>query len=157
LKPSDSQLLPELVSTITPLITDFGMQLFGQRLGWSVKELWMNVLERGGRQAMHNHANSFISGILYLTPVHPDTRTVFIRAPGGRDFVFNNDHPGATMGPYNASRWISPAPAPGDLLLFPSYLLHEVPENPGEQRVTLAMNAIPHALDSWGYRITFAG
>ena len=42
--------------------------MFGERLGWSLKEMWVNVLDTGGRQAMHNHANSFISGVVYLTP-----------------------------------------------------------------------------------------
>ena len=52
--------------------------MFGERLGWSLKEMWVNVLDTGGRQAMHNHANSFISGVVYLTPTHPDARTVFL-------------------------------------------------------------------------------
>jgi hypothetical protein len=43
------------------------------------------------------------------------------------------------------------------MVLFPSYLLHEVPPNPGERRITLAFNAIPAAVDSWGYKIAFTG
>ena len=39
------------------------------------------------------------------------------------------------------------------MILFPSYLLHEVPRNQGDQRITLAFNAIPDRLDSWGYTI----
>ncbi|MGC3987693.1 MAG: putative 2OG-Fe(II) oxygenase [Pseudorhodoferax sp.] len=56
--------------------------------------MWVNVLDPGGRQAMHNHANSFISGVVYLTPTHPDARTVFMKSPGGHDFAFKNDHAG---------------------------------------------------------------
>jgi hypothetical protein len=48
-----------------------------------------------------------------------------------------------------------PEPDPGDLILFPSYLLHEVPVNQGSERVTLAFNAIPHRLDAWGYSVSF--
>jgi len=157
LRPSDSPLLVAAAVLITPLLTDFGVLLFGERLGWSLKEMWVNVLDTGGRQAMHNHANSFISGVVYLTPTHPDARTVFMKSPGGTDFAFKNDHSGVTTGPYNADKWISPAPQPGDLVLFPSYLMHAVPPNPGERRITLAFNAIPTALDSWGYRIAFSG
>ena len=94
---------------------------------------------------MHNHANSFISGVVYLTPTHPDARTVFMKPPGGTDFSFKNDHAGVTTGPYNADKWISMPPEPGDVVLFPSYLLHAVPPNPGERRITLAFNAIPTA------------
>ena len=157
LKPSDSPLLVEAAARVTPRLTDFGVLLFGERLGWSVKELWVNVLETGGRQAMHNHANSFISGVAYLTPTHPDSQTVFMRAPGGVDFCFKNDHAGSKPGEFSADKWVSPAPQPGDLLLFPSYLMHAVPPNPGERRITLALNAIPSRLDSWGYSIRFSG
>jgi hypothetical protein len=157
LRPGDSPLLVEAAALITPLLADFGALLFGERLGWSLKEMWVNVLDTGGRQAMHNHANSFISGIVYLTPTHPEARTVFMKAPGGTDFSFKNDHAGVITGPYNADKWISMAPKPGDIVLFPSYLMHAVPTNPGERRITMAFNAIPTGLDSWGYKIAFGG
>ena len=157
LKPGDSPLLVEAAAIITPKLADFGIQLFGERLGWSIKEMWVNLLDGGGRQAMHNHANSFISGVVYLTTTHPDARTVFMRSPGGHDFSFKNDHAGSVMGAYNSDRWISPQPEPGDLVFFPSYLMHAVPPNPGARRITLSLNAIPTRLDSWGYGISFSG
>jgi Putative 2OG-Fe(II) oxygenase len=157
LKPSDSPLLVEAAAAITPLLGDFGALMFGERLGWSLKEMWVNVLDTGGRQATHNHANSFISGVAYLTRTHPDARTVFMRPLGGTDFSFKNDHAGVHTGPYNADKWISMPPEPGDVVLFPSYLLHAVPNNPGERRISLAFNAIPTHLDSWGYKIAFSG
>lgn len=157
LKPSDSPLLVEAAQSITPLLADFGALLFGERLGWSLKEMWVNVLDTGGRQAMHNHANSFISGVAYLTRTHPEARTVFMKPPGGADFSFKNDHAGVNTGAYNADKWISMPPEPGDVVLFPSFLLHAVPTNPGERRISLAFNAIPTHLDSWGYKISFSG
>ena len=83
LKPSGSPLLVDVAALLTPLLPEFGALLFGEPLGWSLKEMWVNVLDNGGRQAMHNHANSFISGVVYLTPTDPAARTVFMRAPGG--------------------------------------------------------------------------
>ena len=157
LRPSDSPLLAEAAGLITPLLTDFGALLFGERLGWSLKEMWVNVLDTGGRQAMHNHANSFISGVVYLTKTHPEARTVFMKSPGGTEFSFKNDHAAVTSGPYNADKWISMPPEPGDVVLFPSYLLHAVPPNQGERRITMSFNAIPSGLDSWGYKISFSG
>lgn len=157
LRPSDSPLLVDAAALITPLLMEFGTLLFGERIGWALKEMWVNVLDTGGRQAMHNHANSFISGVAYLTPTHPDSRTVFMKSPGGTDFAFKNDHAGVVTGPYNADKWISPTPQPGDIVLFPSYLMHAVPPNPGPRRITMAFNAIPARLDSWGYTITFGG
>jgi uncharacterized protein (TIGR02466 family) len=157
LQPSESPLFVEAAARVTPKLVDFGELLFGERLGWSVKEMWVNVLDRGGRQAMHNHANSFISGVVYLTPTHPDARTVFMRSPGGHDFAFKNDHADTRPGLYSADKWVSPAPHPGDMVLFPSYLMHAVPPNPGERRISMAFNAIPTRLDSWGYKISFNG
>jgi uncharacterized protein (TIGR02466 family) len=157
LQPGDSPLLVLAAQAITPRLAEFGAMLFGEQLGWSIKEMWFNVLDTGGRQAMHTHANSFISGVVYLTPTHEDARTVFMKSPGGTDFIFRNDHAGAATTHYNADKWISPQPQPGDLVLFPSYLLHAVPANPGPRRITLALNAIPTHLDSWGYRIIFGG
>ncbi len=157
LKPSDSPLLVAAAALITPKLAEFGALLFGERLGWSLKEMWVNVLDAGGRQAMHNHANSFVSGVVYLTPTHPGSQTVFMKSPGGTDFAFRNDHAAMTPGPYSADKWISPAPAPGDMVLFPSYLMHAVPPNVGERRISLAFNAIPSRLDSWGYAIAFSG
>lgn len=157
LKPGDSRLLVEAVARLTPKLVDFGQLLFGEQLGWSVKELWVNVLDAGGRQAMHNHANSFISGVVYLTPTHPGSQTVFMKSPGGTDFVFKNDHKGSEQNEFNADQWVSPAPQPGDMVLFPSYLMHAVPPNLGGRRITLSFNAIPTRLDSWGYAIGFQG
>jgi hypothetical protein len=157
LQPGDSPLLVEAAALITPKLGEFGSVLFGERIGWSIKEMWVNVMDTGGHQAMHNHANSFISGVIYLTPVDDSARTVFMKSPGGGDFSFKNDHEGIATGPYNAEKWISPAPGPGDLVLFPSYLMHAVPHNAGGRRITLALNAIPTRLDSWGYVIKFSG
>lgn len=157
LEPTDDPLLGEVATRVTPKLVDFGVCLFGERLPWSIKEMWANVLDNRGRQAMHNHANSFASGVIYLTPTHPSAQTVFIRSPGGADFVFKNDNPGMTPNEFCADRWVSPPPEPGDMVVFPSYLMHAVPPNQGGRRITLSFNAIPSALKSWDYTIRFGG
>ncbi len=48
LSPGDSPLFVEAAQLITPKLVDFGMQIFGERIGWSLKEMWVNVLETGG-------------------------------------------------------------------------------------------------------------
>lgn len=151
LKPNDSPLLAKAAELIAPKLIDFGAIMFGERLRWHLKEMWVNVMDGGGRQAMHNHANSFVSGVVYLTPTHPGSQTVFMKSPGGTEFLFRNDHQGTTPGEFSADKWISPAPEPGDLILFPSYLMHAVPPNQGQRRITLSFNALPAQLDSWGY------
>ncbi len=156
LKPEDSPLLVDAARLITPKLVDMGALLFGQRLGWSIKEMWVNVLDTGGLQAPHTHANSFVSGVVYLTPVHEEAQTVFMKPSGGTEFLFRNEHAAVAPGPFNVHRWVGPPPSPGDLVLFPSYLMHAVPPNPGGRRVTLSFNAIPSGLDSWGYAVQFS-
>lgn len=153
--PSSSPLFAEVVALLQPKLAEFGVLLFGDRMAWFVKEMWTNVLGPGGSQAMHAHANSFVSGILYLTPSHPSAHTVFVRNPGGSEFTFRHNSRTTQLGPFNAGKYVTPEIAPGDLLLFPSYLLHEVPRNGGAERLTMAFNAIPERLDSWGYSIGF--
>jgi len=136
---------------------DFGSVLFGERLDWMLNEMWLNVLETGGHQAMHNHAKSFVSGVVYLTESDASACTAFMKSPGGTDYVFKNEHAQTARGMFNADKWVSPRPAPGDMVLFPSYLMRAVPPNKGERRITLAFNAIPSRLDSWGYAIRFGG
>ena len=82
---------------------------------------------------------------------------MFMKSPGGTDFSFKNDHAGRGHRPVQRRQVDQPAPEPGDMVLFPSYLMHAVPPNPGERRITLAFNAIPARLDSWGYAISFSG
>ena len=154
-RPGANDLYRQLAQAAGPKIVEFGALLFGEHLRWAIKEMWTNVLEQGGSQSMHSHANSFVSGIVYLTPSHPSAHTVFVRNPGGSEFTFRHNTPAAQIGPFNAGKWITPSIEPGDMLLFPSYLLHEVPRNQGGRRISLAFNAIPDRLDSWGYTVSF--
>jgi uncharacterized protein (TIGR02466 family) len=152
----DNDVYAQLGEIVMPSVVQFGEVLFGETLRWQIKEIWMNVLEPGGRQSIHTHANSFISGVLYLTQPHPSANLVFHKSLGGTNFIFSNHHQGARINAYNGSKWMMPEITPGDLVMFPSYLLHEVPTNQGEQRISIAFNAIPERLDNFGYAIRFA-
>jgi uncharacterized protein (TIGR02466 family) len=156
LSPDDAPLLQEVARRLDAPLREFGTLLFGEALAWRIKEMWLNAMRTGGQQGVHNHANSFVSGVLYLSACEPASNTAFVRGLGGRDFVFSNANPRSSTGPFNAERWIGPTPSAGDLLLFPSYLLHEVPVNRGATRTTLAFNAMPHRLDAWGYSMSFS-
>ena len=156
MNPADKPSYREIVKLAAPKIADFGALLFGERMEWTVKEMWVNVLETGGHQIIHTHANSFVSGVIYVTPSHPSARTVFHKSIGGSNFIFRHASPTSQMGPFNADKWVMPDVAPGAMVLFPSYLLHEVPVNRGAQRITIAFNALPKSLESWGYRVHFA-
>src|SRR6516165_10137894 len=60
--PRNNNLFQTIAELAVPKLVDFGVLLFGQELQWSVKEMWTNMLENGGSQTLHSHANSFISG-----------------------------------------------------------------------------------------------
>lgn len=150
--PGSSEDYKRLSELVAQHLVNFGELLFAEKLNWLVKEAWMNVLETGGSQFMHTHANSFVSGIVYLTAPHASANTVFRKTTGGGEFIFKNDVP---LDHYSSDTWILSDVAPGDLLLYPSHLSHGVPPNEGERRITLAFNAIPDRLDSLGYRIRF--
>jgi uncharacterized protein (TIGR02466 family) len=154
--PQSKAMFLEVSKLATPKLAEFGELLFGETLQWSIKEIWVNVLDAGGRQAVHTHANSFISGVVYLTRSHPSANIVFHKSLGGSDFIFSNHNKNARIGPFNGSKWVMPEISAGDLVLFPSYLLHEVPTNQGEQRISISFNAIPGRLDNFGYAIRFS-
>lgn len=146
----------QVAKLVAPKLKAFGEALMGEELDWAIKEIWINKMDRGGAQKMHNHSNSFVSGILYLTPVHPASTTVFYRAVVTSSFFMKNENSRCKIGPYNAPVFRLPQASPGDLVLFPSYVMHEVPSNPLETpRYTVAFNALPGEIDSWGYKLGF--
>ncbi len=151
--PAADEQTRQLCELAAPHLQRFGQVLFADKLNWSVKELWFNRLETGGSQFMHTHANSFVSGIVYLTDLARGNGTVFRKTNGGGEFVFKHDVP---LGHYSSDTWILDDARAGDLVLYPSYLLHGVPPNEGALRLTIAFNAIPDHLDSLGYKIQFS-
>jgi uncharacterized protein (TIGR02466 family) len=155
-RPDENPDFARLAELLAPHLTEFGALLLGEKLRWLVKEMWVNVLQTGGHQAMHNHANSFISVVIYLTPTGDSARTLFYRPIGGGDYAFSNENKQTQMTPFNAKKWAAPAMQPGDAIFFPSFLLHEVPSNRGGERITLALNSLPERVDSWGYSVSFA-
>lgn len=156
IRPEDNPDFARLARRIEPHLAEFGALLLGEKLRWIVKAMWMNVLQTGGHQAMHNHANSFVSVVIYLTPTAESSRTLFYRPMGGGDYAFANENKGTRITPFNAKKWAAPAAKAGDAIFFPSYLLHEVPANQGGERITIALNSLPERVDSWGYAVRFS-
>lgn len=136
-------------------IQRYGATMLGETLKWGIKEMWMNRMAKDGSQKLHNHANSFISGVLYLTAVSGVSTTMFHRNSGASGFVMDNMNENTTVNEYNAPVFRAPDMSAGDVILFPSYLMHEVPPSPVDGRMSLAFNAIPERIDSWGYRLSF--
>lgn len=153
----DIEGLNNLDERLQDYFRDFGFLLFGENMHWTIKELWLNASVTGGAQLLHSHANSLITAVIYLTDVHPSARIIFHKPMGGTNFVFSNSHAESATTPYNAERWVPDEVNRGDIIFFPSYLLHAVPPNQGNQtRMSIAMNAMPERLKSWDYEVRFA-
>ena len=153
--PRAHQVYLDVLKAVAPKLREYGEALMGEALDWGVKEIWVNKMVHGGSQKMHNHANSFISGVIYLTGFDPSAATTFYRNISPNTFVMQNENKRCQIGPYNTPIFRTPAAEPGDMILFPSYLMHEVPPNQGQDRYTAAFNALPSRLDSWGYHLAF--
>jgi uncharacterized protein (TIGR02466 family) len=88
--------------------------------------------------ALHNHTNSFLSGVLYLTV--PDN---------SGDIMFENMNVHSVQIKttedtiYNSNRFLF-NPAPGIIVFFPSNTYHKVLENnSNSERLSLAFNFMP--------------
>jgi hypothetical protein len=99
LRPSDSPLLVEAAMLLTPRVADYGALLFGERLGWSLKEMWVNV---HGLRRPSGHAQPCQQLHLRrrLSHAHPPGIPHDVHeGPGGTEFAFKNDHAGVITRP----------------------------------------------------------
>lgn len=100
---------------------------------------WMNANPLGGFNAPHTHPGAHWSGVYYVA--QPD---VEIGSSGKIEFLDpRSDLPNWRLlqaPAFSGKKTIRPAP--GELILFPSYLVHWVyPNETDEERVTIAFNA----------------
>ncbi len=110
--------------------------LHGRKL--KLDSLWINVLEHLGTHSGHIHPHSIISGTFYVTIPEgasalrfEDPRLTQLMAAPARKPGARKEH----------ETFVSMAPAPGTLLLWESYLRHEVPINLGEDvRISVSFN-----------------
>ena len=112
------------------------LDLMGGRL--ELDSLWVNVLDPGGHHAAHIHPHSVISGTCYVTVPEgaaairfEDPRLPMMMAAPPRR---------AKSAPGNRA-FLSVAPKPGDVIMWESWLRHEVPVNNADsERVSISFN-----------------
>ena len=92
---------------------------------------WFNIQRPGSRLRLHNHSGSVVSGALYLKVDDESSPLVFEDPRDLGVFVFHSD-------PYAEY-----APQPGDLVLFPSWLMHGSHEhiNQSDERIVISFNS----------------
>ena len=110
--------------------------------GLELDSLWINILEPGGVHSAHIHPHSVISGTYYVEI--PDGAGA-IRFEDPRLAMMMAAPPRKARSRLENRTFVEMAPKPGMLLLWESYLRHEVPRNDGNQeRISISFNY------SWG-------
>tara|TARA_R100000306_G_C4320022_1_gene114680 strand:+ start:43 stop:666 length:624 start_codon:yes stop_codon:yes gene_type:complete len=103
-----------------------------------ITQSWLNYTKKGEHHHRHNHQNSYLSGVLYIK-AHKDVDRIYFykndyETQRGLQIETDKYHP------YNSNSWWVPVET-GKILLFPSYLVHEVhTKEDKEERISLAFN-----------------
>jgi uncharacterized protein (TIGR02466 family) len=120
---------------------------YAKELHWDLRgtkprcdSLWVNVLPEGGSHASHIHLNSVISGTFYVAV-----------PPGSGPIVYEDPRLGFMMAappklaklPQNMKQHVSFKPEVGTLMLWESWLRHEVPLNRADgNRISVSFNYV---------------
>lgn len=130
----------DLVTAIDPHAAEFAkaaaMDLGRRKL--VVDSVWINILEPGGLHTAHIHPHSVVSGTYYVAV--PDGAGA-IRFEDPRLGFMMAAPPRLPRAPRDAQTFVSVAPKAGTLLLWESWLRHEVPINAAaSERVSVSFN-----------------
>jgi uncharacterized protein (TIGR02466 family) len=134
LSPSFARLARELDRHVTRFAQALRLDLRSRPL--ALTDCWVNLMGAGAVHGLHLHPLSTISGTYYVAVPHgapglkfEDPRLErFMAAPPRR-------------GGKRAAPWVSFAARPSGLLLFESWLRHEVPANPvAGERISISFN-----------------
>jgi uncharacterized protein (TIGR02466 family) len=110
--------------------------LAGKRI--TLDSLWINILPEGGVHTSHIHPHSVISGTIYVAM--PDGASA-IKFEDPRHAMMMYAPPRKAKAAEENRSFVYRAPAPGELLLWESFLRHEVPVNmAAEERITVSFN-----------------
>ena len=124
-----------------PAFADLGRLLtrhasaYARDLGWDRKprldSLWVNLLRTGGRHSGHIHPHSIVSGTFYVEV-----------PPGSGAIRFEDPRlPLMMAAPPRADTFVAVEPRPGLLLLWESWLRHEVLAGTGKgERLSISFN-----------------
>ncbi len=103
-----------------------------------LEDIWINILPEGGIHTSHLHPHSVISGTTYVSL--PDG-TSPIRFEDPRFPMMMAAPPRRKDAPENLRNFVYVTPAEGEVLLWESWLRHEVPMNMAEEdRISVSFN-----------------
>ena len=115
---------------------DLGLNLAGGKL--RLDSLWVNVLKPGGGHSGHIHPHSVISGTTYVE-VPPGAAGLKLEDP--RLAMMMAAPMRLPEAPADQQPFVYVTPRPGTVLMWESWLRHEVPVNAGRtDRVSISFN-----------------
>ncbi len=110
--------------------------LGGRRL--KLDSLWVNLLRSGGGHAAHLHPHSVVSGTVYIG-VPPGAGGLKLEDP--RLAMLMAAPPRRPDAPEPLKTFVEVTPTPGAVLLWESWLRHEVPPGNGKgERISISFN-----------------
>ena len=140
--PERSTAFADLCARLEPHLAEFAQDLDFDLRGHRpvVDSIWINVLEPGGTHTGHIHTNSVISGTVYVDV--PEGASA-IRFEDPRLGLMMAAPPRKTRAGQHNRGFIHVQPSPGTVLLWESWLRHEVPVNMArEDRISISFNAV---------------
>lgn len=103
-----------------------------------LEDLWINILPEGGIHTAHIHPHSVISGTTYVA-MPPGTSAIKFEDP--RLPMMMAAPPRRDDAPESLRQFVYVQPDVGDVLLWESWLRHEVPMNMAEEeRISVSFN-----------------
>ncbi len=134
--PAFADLKEVLDQSVAAFARELDLDLGGRRL--ELDSLWVNVLLPGGYHTAHIHPHSVISGTIYV--VVPKGASA-LRFEDPRLEMMMAAPPRKAKAREDNRSFVSIAPKPGTILLWESYLRHEVPVNHGRsERISVSFN-----------------
>ena len=108
-------------------------RVYGSNQRLHITISWLNKNKPGTGHHMHNHSNSIVSGVFYFR-----TNTPLTLHRKDKHKIIDLDV--KEFNQYNSST-LRLQTSPGDLILFPSHMLHSVePNADSDERISLAFN-----------------
>ena len=134
--PIFKDLVKALDKHVAAFVKDLAFDLDGKKV--KLDSLWINILPTGGVHTSHLHPHSVISGTTYVTMPKgasaikfEDPRLAMMMAAPARK----------AKAPVELRSFIYVAPEAGEVLLWESWLRHEVPLNMAdEERISVSFN-----------------
>lgn len=134
--PSFAALIEILDGHVAAFARAVDFDLGGQKL--TLSSIWINILEPGGFHGSHLHPHSVVSGTLYLAVPKGASAIKFEDPRLGQMMAAPPRKPKAKV---TNQTFVSAEPKPGTLLLWESWLRHEVPLNAADsERISVSFN-----------------